>query len=252
MISENGHRTDARQGLRIVLVVCLVIYLATCRSRGFNLATISHTSCWIAICSLTGYWVGFGKYAWRVPIAILVATLTALVSEGFSYRMTFLYFLFSFGIVLVVAATSYAERIVFGELKQIDKRCNDHVDAFQFGVRDILLWTTSVAVALTVGKWLVSIPGNSGLYQTLVVFGLIGTMVSTSTVAIWAFLGQTVSFVRILVYGLVVTLSALLNNLLVSMDGFWLVTTPVSQLPVISAIYFLRRQDYRFVKVAAE
>ena len=248
---DTDQREIAQTGLRVVLIVCVVAYLATYTYRGFNPGTVAHAACWIAICSLSGFWVGFGNFRYRIPVAILVATMTALVSEGFTYRQTLLYLLFSLGMVGVVSATSFAVRIMFGELRQVDQSVSQ-VEAMQFSVRDMLLWTASVAVILTVGKWLVSIQANAGLDQIFMVLGLIGTLVTTSAVAIWSFLGQRISAGRVTVYLLTLALAALLNNIIIAMNGFWLITTPISQVPVIAVIYFLRRQDYRFIKVAAE
>ena len=248
-VKFDNRRTIGQTAFKVILVTCVLGYLTTYGDQGLRFKAIFHVSTWVALCSLAGFWAGLGRFPLRIPAVVATAIVTAVVSNEFKVEGLLLYVAFSLGLVLVVGVTSFALRIMHGELQQA-KHDSQNKDSLQFGVRDLLVWTTSIAGALAVGRWLISNQGNAGLDAIFTVAGLLGTLVITCVAAIWALLGQSISATRLVSFLVILCLATLVNNILVSGNLFWLITTPLSQIPIVAAIYCLRLQDYRFVRTA--
>lgn len=238
-----------KNALHAVIVICVLSYLTTFEYDSFSLGAIVHVAGWVALCSLCGFWVGLGSFVWRFPIVVTIAISTAFFSNDFKTVGLSQYMLFAFGLVFVIGGTSYSLRLLFGELRKPANAVTE-IEALQFNVRDMLIWTTSIAGTLALVRWLAANQGEPGLEPFLSVCGLLGTLVITNVAAIWAFLGSRLSVGRIIAFVVILAIASLLNNAIVSKNGFWLFATPVSQIPIVAAIYSLRKQNYRFVRSA--
>ena len=243
-------KLTGQTGIQITLTVCLLGYLTTYTHEGSSFGSVAHFSFWIAICSLSGFWIGLGSFPLRLPVVVATAITTAFVANDFELEDLAVYHAFSFTMIFVVAAVSFATRIIWGELKTTGKGSN--TDTLQFRVRDVLIWTTSIAISLAIGRWLFTSETDIGIDRLSIIVTLTATHVVTCMVAVWAFLGDRMSVERIVAFMIVVVLATLVTNQFAAGDWQWSFMTPLSQLPIVATLYFLRLQDYRFVNAGAQ
>ena len=244
-MTGDWQRNFGSNALKVVLAICVLAYLTTFHYDGLNVGTAIHISSWIAICSLSGIWIGLGRFVWRFPIVIAIAIITAFVTSYYRGSDVLLFYLFSFGMITVVGGTTFVTRLMCGELRQTHDE-SEFSEALQFNVRDLLIWTTAIAATVAFGRWLFAHQGVPGLNSFLIVCGLIGTLVIASLTAIWAILGQNLTVAKLIAFAVVIAILAILNSTITS-SSFWLTTTLISQILIIATIYCLRLQHYRFV-----
>ena len=117
----------------------------------------------VFLCCLLGAYTGLG----RKPVRWLaVAMLTPLIGAYAGYslgggRDLLEFEVFVIGIVAVMALTTWVLRVCKGDLIRVMPG-DQNIDALQFGIRDILIWTTATAVFIAIGQRIWSL--NTGVY----------------------------------------------------------------------------------------
>lgn len=215
---------------------------------------IVHVSCIVFLSSMFGFWFGLAPVR---PLKRIVNSLGLTTLLGVVFGIGIFWIdpeailnttFFCWVITLIVGATTFLLRLLSGQLQLVSE--SEHVqEALQFKVRDILVFTTAVAVLLAIGRQLK--PTSPG--EAIVgVASLGGIYASVSIVQIWAMLGKNVSLPRILVMTLALFAAAwFIHQLMTNGRPFteiWISITFGSQLLVIGSLICIRRQGYRFVK----
>lgn len=155
--------------------------------------------------------------------------------------------LFAFTIVLIVAITTLILRRLNGQLVRVESD-HHHVDALQFGIRDVMVWTGMLAVFFGTGRLLMSM--NSTVVRGNVVADIltIGSCVAAGIVIyIWAIFGQCLSLTKQIVSALTLFGSSIAIKYVTDDNMFWCATLGGQSLAIL-AMLLLRIQRYRFVK----
>ena len=220
-MTDDWQRKFGSNALKVVLAICVLSYLTTFQHIGMNVGTGIHISSWIAICSLSGFWIGLGNFPWRFPLVVAIAIISAFVTSYYRQAEVLLFYMFSFGIVSIIGGILFATRLRYGELRRTHDE-SEIAEALQFNVRDLLIWTTAIAGAVAVGRWLFANHGYPRMESVFMVGGLIGSLVMACLVTIWALLGEKLTAIRLVAFAFVIALLATLNSTLTS-STFWLV-----------------------------
>jgi hypothetical protein len=206
----------------------------------------------ILFASSLGFWLGMGNSWWRFWIVPLVGPLIGFMGgfrHGGHEQLEFQTFFLV--IVAVVALTAFVLRVFKGQLKLIQS--DDPIeDALQFGIRDLMIVTTIVAVVAAFGPSIVRWISPDNTPRTNILLAIIGfsAFLAISTVtSIWAFLGRQVSVPKILI--VVMAIAATSAGAWLFMPGnnlFFALLTVTSQFLVAAALTALRLTGLRFAR----
>jgi hypothetical protein len=154
-------------------------------------------------------------------------------------------------IVGIEAITTFALRRFAGNLKRLAPS-DKTVDALQFGVKDLLIWTTAVAGFIAIGQVVTGSETSMAdpIDSLLITILAMATCMAIPTVVnVWALFGRNVTLPKCLVVATSVFVSVAVQfGLFPSNRLFFTGITLVNQVLVIVLIVALRKQGYRFVK----
>ena len=204
-------------------------------------------------CSMLGFWFGLGQSPKRWLLVPLLSPILGFVSSVAADGEWAEFQVFCLGIVLVVSFTTLMLRAWAGRLCRVQSG-DGQEDALQFDIKQIFAWTTIAAILLAIARitfnWLWSTDQIiNDLEMFTKILGLSAGISIAMVMNIWAMLGDRVSIRRIFTL-VVVTVLVMVCNYRLFEDEFFVVTTAISQLMVLSTMFVIRKIPMRFVKSA--
>ncbi len=157
------------------------------------------------------------------------------------------YQIFVLSIVSTVALTTVVLRTRKGEVQRVNNK-TPTVDALQFGIKDILIWTTSFAIFFGIAQALLrTLPDHSVFYESLSIAYLAFSIAIAMVVFIWALMGTSVSRVKCYLAAVVMMVSIVVCALLFD-DTMFAFLPLVSQTLLIAMTLIVRNLGFRFVE----
>jgi hypothetical protein len=155
-------------------------------------------------------------------------------------------------IIAIVAITTLILRVWKGRLQVVADQ-EGRIDALQFGIKHIFIWTTAIAIFLGVGQFFLKYVDLLGLSRNqastfLMIFGLSLSISIATVVNIWAMLGSRISIFKTITLILVTSGAMVANFFLFPIGYFFAIVTLVTQFLILFTMFVLRRQGFRFVK----
>ena len=157
---------------------------------------------------------------------------------------------FCLGIIGTVAVTTLWLRFWKGRLRHISESEGSD-DALQFGIKDIFIWTTTIAILLGIGHWLMKFVDEAGAPRDNILVLILGLAISialATVVNIWALLGHRVSIVKLITLVLVTAAAATADFFLIPNGFFFVCVTLIAQILFLLMLVVLRSQGLRFVR----
>ncbi len=204
----------------------------------------------VFLCGLLGFWVGFGAGHSRWIVPLLSTPVLAFAASFHAARERPEFFVFSFGIVGIVAIMTCLLRFWKGNLGYVVPGMDD-ADGLQFGIKHLFIGTTVVAVFVCECQLFIQGMGDwSDRYSLwLTILGMAICISLTTIVYIWAMFGNQVDHWKIITLTLVTALAMAANYYIAPGSGSSIVyAVLVSQCLMLFAMFSLRMQGLRFVK----
>lgn len=247
-------RAAWRAALIVLFVVAIPSWFALCLSLSMNGSPNPHAIAMFGLltffCAMLGFWSGLGNVGWRwIPIAI-ASPMMGFISGRQAGGGSAEYHFYCLSIIVIVGLTTLILRLWKGELQIVDDQ-EERIDALQFGVKDIFIWTTAIAVFLGVGRYCLEYVEMLGVSQTqefLMIFGLALSSSLAIVFNVWAMLGNRISILKTISLLLVTSGAIVANFFLFPMGYFFSVVTLIVQFLFLFTMFALRGQGYRFVK----
>ena len=221
---------------------------------GPTLSAIPFFSSIFLFSCFVGAWAGLGSgvHRWFALCAIppLLAWIICLAIRSLNeYGIFFMMVVSVTGFILV---TTLVLRLAFGRLVRTEY---DQVieEALQFGIRDLFLWTTVIAILLAVTKGITNldISPHPGQHQ-FILLSTIG-MGSATVVNIWALFGKSITTTKMLAVFAMICIAALINYFSFDdMPWFFPGVVILCEVTTLALMYCLRQGGYRFVKRSSE
>ena len=238
----------------VMLVGIHVMPLVVDTTRNTVAAAIFVGTC-ISLYSSIAFWLGFGEKWWRViGVGLLVIWVTAVLRNatgGSADWEGFLLLLFFGGIVIATVVTPIAvvRQVRSGKLRVVNDSRDYRNEAMQFGITQMLAFTTVVAVLIMIAKVVIPLIDSAGQGWQLVA-RLATALGCCSVIVIWSTLGKN-ALARMLASTLSGTGMAALNFWFVDGSGGWLwvVVTVVVWIEITMLMWLVRLEGYRFVSV---
>ena len=242
-------------GFWALAIILTIAFLTTATVAGTNTAwrdglQICFFVGLVSLACLSGAYIGLGgRIAVRVlfvlaaPLLGLVACIAVGMQELFEFEV------FTCGIAATVALTTLALRRWKGNLQELAPGVRSE-DGLRFGIKDIFIWTTCVAVAITLLRSISNFDQHNPNPGGLHILGLACCISVTAVFCIWALLGRRITAEKILILATVVGLSTLTIHRFFEFDGGFTfsVIAAISQALMISFGLLVRMQRFRFVK----
>ena len=148
--------------------------------------------------------------------------------------------------VLVAMATSLV-RLFRGTLRRVEAGQTNVKEGLQFSIRHLMLLTFVVACLTTVGKLLEPTRAHFDVLATVVVLGL--CYVTVALTSIWAILGMGHPVVRSIFVVVIAISAGLFAGYVIAGEelGFWVSTTGLQAVLLISSLAVIRGVGYRFL-----
>ena len=149
---------------------------------------------------------------------------------------------------VLVALVTWLVRLFRGTLQRVEVDQTNLKEGLQFSIRHLMLLTFVVACLTTVGKLLAPTWADIGLMTMVVVVGL--CYASVALTSIWAILGTGRPFVRSMFVVVIAIVSGLIAEYVFDHGEeipFWLSTTCLQAVLLVSSLAIIRRVGYRFV-----
>lgn len=231
-----------------------VIYLVTCGLFALRLNEdifgIIAFSCMILLASFMGAFAGLGNRRYRtLLVALLTPVLGLLAAWSLSPGLDelFAFELFIGSVVVIVGITTCVLRVFKGRIQHVGAG-QDYVDGLRFGIRDVMIWTTVVAILIPVVKLLVQVSPLFNMFDVVQTIGVLAACVLAGTVVcIWSVFGRRLSLARMLVSASTLIGSSICASLF-AQELFFGTAVFGGQLLSIIAMASLRAYGYRFVK----
>ena len=263
MIRPADQLSDSRFRWKLVfaalVAATIVLWVLLCYrievGLGPNLAAYAYFATLNFHSALLGFWVGLGHARWRfVFVAIIGVTLAAISNQLFGANGFWEFQMYTLGNICVVAGTTWALRLGYGTLRQLAGEDTRQGNALRFGIKQIMIWTAVIAVLHVVARLVFDFAQRWGIgglrTDTLVMIGGLAFCVSIATVVnVWALLQIHVSIVRITILVIIVVGASM--GIYLWWDGglLFAATTMIAQLFMGIAMWLLRMQGLRFMKV---
>lgn len=229
--------------------VTMIATLKMVDHSGPTVSAVPFFSCVFFFSCVLGGWCGLGSGLGRVVLpAILPLPLGFLVDVAVGSRVDEVLYALVYGIVLFVAFATFSLRLTKGRLVQL-RPSEQAADALRFGIKDVMIWTTVVAVLLTIGRALIGPDILSVQREFKLIFAISFGMATATVVNVWAMHGQQITSTKIVVVTIFTILAAAITAF--AMDDspwFFPLVLLVCESLVMGLMYCLRQEGYRFVK----
>ncbi len=242
----------ARRWIGIPIAVTIPIWVLLCiysNSRP-DLLSYGVFSLLIVYASMLGFWLGLGDAWWRWIVVPLISPALGLCAGIKMLGEQLQFQVFCLAIVAIVAFTTLVLRFWKGRLRYVaDSELLE--DALQFGIKDILIWTSAVAILLAVWQRLaefVEERNDPSFNILLLILGLSGSIAIATVFNIWAFLGQQVSVIKIFTLILAICAASTAILFMVPTGPFFVCVTLIAQVLLLVMLLVLRRIGLRFAK----
>jgi hypothetical protein len=240
----------------VILIGIGMVYLffswLVSSDRGPDLMGIIYFSSLVPICCFAGAYAGLGNHPLRWPAVLIVGPLIGWYAS-FSLGGNSLpeFEAFCLGIMGIVASTTLVLRRWKGTLRPVATG-GLHSDGLQFGIKDLLIWTTVAAILVAIGQALFKYSENNNagrIDEYLMILGLSISLAIATVVNIWALFGNQVTALKLLTVVLMTFGSAASCYWLYSMQvWFFAMIAIANQFVVVALMLALRKSGYRFVK----
>ncbi len=199
---------------------------------------------------LLGMWTGLGRTHWMVRLSGLAVGSTYLAVElGLGIdAMDVEFLVLAILPCVLVALVTWLVRLFRGTLQRVEVDQTNLKEGLQFSIRHLMLLTFVVACLTTVGKLLAPTWADIGMMTMVVVVGL--CYASVALTSIWAILGTGRPFVRSMFVVVIAIVSGLIAEYVFDHGEeipFWLSTTCLQAVLLVSSLAIIRRVGYRFV-----
>jgi hypothetical protein len=240
-------------------VFWIILALDTLYFLSFPFINMGNVEAWMVltffssltpICSLIGAYAGLGTHVLRWPVVMIVGPLTGAYANFATGGGELAEFqAFCLGVIAVVALTTSVLRIWKGKLSLIGPK--DLVtDGLQFGIKDLLIWTTTVAILIAINQAIFKISGSlnlDGNHPFVMIFGISISLALTTVINIWAIFGKHITAKKLMAVVLMTAGSAASCYLLTT-DWTWAAIPVIGQCELLAIIFALRKSGYRFVR----
>ncbi len=253
--NESFHSRDGA-GSRVPILFLLVVHVVAGVVSGFlsedEPAVSSAIFLGIISCQtcLLGMWTGLGRTHWVVRLSGLAVGSTYLAVElGLGVDALDVEFLvLAILPCVLVALVTWLVRLFRGTLQRVEVDQTNLKEGLQFSIRHLMLLTFVVACLTTVGKLLTPNWNDIGFMALVVVVAL--CYASVALTSIWAILGTGRPFVRSMFVVVIAIVSGLIAEYVFDHGEkmpFWLSTTCLQAVLLVSSLAVIRRVGYRFV-----
>lgn len=216
-----------------------------------HLAVIVFFSPLMLISCLVGTYVGLGNLPWRWPVALILAPVIGWYADlSVGESSLFEFEVLVLGMVGITGVTSFVLRAWKGELKQIATGVRS-VDALQFRIKDLLIWTTLAAIFVAVAQAILKTQAiDFSNYSTFSsILGMAACTAVATITNIWGMFGSRITMIKIVVVFIITFSSAVGCYVLLRPEGsFFAAALVVAQVMAVLLMFLLRRQGCRFVK----
>ena len=236
-----------------LLVILMLATMSMVSPVGPTASAIPFFSALTTIAGIIGVWVGLGsaKTRWAVG-AIAPAVLAWLITKAIrSTGEMNIFAAMTYLTTGLVALTTGVLRLTKGNLKRVDERL-PMTDGLQFGIKDLMIWTTTIAIVFAIGRGLVAADFHVFRYEFMFVGSLALGVAASLVINVWAFLSIEMTSEKLLVV-IVMTFAAAAMNLFTFDDAPWFFATVIICCQVFAAFLLLciRGDGYRFTKTVA-
>ena len=144
-----------------------------------------------------GFRFGFAIWKWILAVILMIAIggISCNACSSGSHELS-AFMVFNFGIFLASSATAVLLRVFKGDLRKVGSK-EAYGDGMQFGIRDIIILTTAVAVFVAIGQWVSKFEGMMVGPMLWAVFALGALMSFSLSATVWAMLGKQVTVLKL-------------------------------------------------------
>lgn len=242
--------------LIVLFVVTIPVWIVLCLlfplSGGPNAFAVAMFGLLTFLCAMLGFWASLGNVWWRWIVIASCSPMMGFISGLKGSESSTEFHVYCMSIIAIVAITTLILRVWKGRLQVVADQ-EGRIDALQFGIKHIFIWTTAIAIFLGVGQFFLKYVDLLGLsrYQAstfLMIFGLSLSISIATVVNIWAMLGSRISIFKTITLILVTSGAMVANFFLFPIGYFFAIVTLVTQFLILFTMFVLRRQGFRFVK----
>ncbi|MEM7456090.1 MAG: hypothetical protein AAF456_17205 [Planctomycetota bacterium] len=234
-----------------VVAVSAVMWLSICFATeltgGDSIVEYVAFTLLVFLCCITGFWAGLGNALWRWLIIPVVSPLYGLLMSS---NEIVEFSVFSLGMIFTIMITTLLLRTTKGRLQPVVS--TEFREGLQFGIKDILIWTTAIAELITVSRLIFNYVSDDFRINASIIpsiLALAACIALTTTINIWGMFGKQISTLKSI--GLLFTLvgQVAVSYLLFGRQSGWFIAVcaAVAQLMMLVVLYGLRCQSFRFV-----